>query len=760
MNKDYALIADLTRLPEVKDDNLMIIEDIEDTKRATVLDFKKSLSGDYKEPSDTTFYSSKKIESYMKELNRSMSTLASDTDVKNISKRIEDIIAGSGDGTKDSELIDARDGEDTLKLRLDRDIRVCEDKHIKKIYREIEGTTVSTGTFGYVDIYVPQPKGPDSTLIIKSKNILDVNNVNNVDGNGVSYTGRGFIYEQTTVDNLTVSLKFDNSVPKGKYYFFSKIIADSMFEDSREIKFVLVNTRDESAYTEFVFDQISSKFEFEAPKAFNEIRFVFNADKFVANSILIYTDLMLMASDKYEDTYMPYYYYETNAFDNNKHHRIYSENYDITTNDGTNLIVGYYDNEVTFESLYNDIKKLKNETIDNRDKCGLIENYGDYLFFDNAVCETPTSCRLSYDEDKYVRNGKPSLKVTFAEDITEVNPVIALEMTDHIESIESVSLAFYIDKTVSYYFSTQEPIKICLSSDGYNEPEMVNYYSISLNKNELIQGWNIIKRNLNEFTSNGLPNSHSIKYVKIEIGKDRSLDNMSMYFNSVIFNQRMKPTVLLAFDGIYKEGIEYTYPYLTNKNIPATILANNRTTFDSAILNEIVDLRILHGWDIGQYGCNPNKELLTKDDNSREQYLALKNSKEWLQANFIYSPVSYSAPSGNLRPITIPILKDLGYKIAKTNSTGYCNFFDPKFDFAIPMHLFSRDTTEAEILEKLQYAIDNNCCICLYTNNVTNYGDEISSKKVLLEAIVKFITDNSDKLTAMTLSEFYNKCNS
>ena len=177
-------------------------------------------------------------------------------------------------------------------------------------------------------------------------------------------------------------------------------------------------------------------------------------------------------------------------------------------------------------------------------------------------------------------------------------------------------------------------------------------------------------------------------------------------------------------------------------------------------METIVNLRAKYGWDLGQYGCNPNKELLTNDNNAREQYLSLKTAKEWLKDNLIYNPISYSAPYGNLRPITVPLLKDLGYKIAKTDSTGYCNFFDPKYDFAIPMTLMSNETTAEEIIEKIQYAIDNNCCICIYTNNVTNYGDEISAKKTLFESVMKFIFENKDAITLMTFSEFYEKCNS
>lgn len=754
--KNYTVIEDLAQKLDIEDDNLIIVEDIEDTKKSTISELKKNFLGDYeKEPSETTFYSTKKMEDILDDFRRQLSTYASDDVVKSLEQRLANIIASSGSG-KDTELIDARDGLTTLSTRLQRDSEYANDKYMSKIRKVIEGSEVSTGTSGYVDIYLKNMSGNSANIYFKSKNLLNI--AANSNTSQVTYGGTGFAYTQTDKSNLIVSLKFNDSVPKGTYYFYSSILYDSIFKDKGSIKLVVKNSKDDSAYKEFTYNQ-DSKFAFEAPKAFNEIRLIFNANNFVTNAKVTFSNVMLVASDKYGDTYIPFANIST-SISKDKYIKGYNANYDITCSDKNAIIrVEYYDNETTTESLKEDVDELRSTILDNRDKCGLVTNYGNYLFFNNSICETPSSCRLSLDEDKYMRNGVPSLDVTFQEDVN-VNPIFTMELDEYIENIDSVSIVFYVDKTTSYYFTASEPIIINLCSDSYKEPEMVNYLSVKVNKNEIIQGWNIIKRNLNEFTSHGRPNEHGIKYAKVEIAKNSGLDNKNMYFNSIVFNQKIKPTVLLAFDGIYEEGINYTYPYLTTRGIPATILAINRTTFGRTVLEKVVELRAKYGWDLGQYGCNPNKELLTEDDNAREQYLALKTAKTWLQDNLIYNPISYSAPYGNLRPITVPLLKDLGYKISKSTSPGYCNFFDPKYDFTIPMTLMSNNTTAEEIIKKIQYAIDNECCICIYTNNVTDYGDEASSKKVLFEDVINFIIENNDKITPMTFSEFYDKCNS
>lgn len=755
MAKNYTVISDLAKKLEIEDDNLIIVEDAEDTKQTTIDELKKCFSGDYRTPSENTFYSSKKIKEILDDFDRKLSRFGSADDVAEIRKSLEDVVASAGTG-KDTELVAARNGESSLSTRLEKDITYAEDKFMKKVSKVMEGKSISTGYTGYVDIYLKNMSGNTANILFNSKNILNIKT--NTNTKQVVYNSTGFVYTQSDTNEMSVSLKFSASIPKGKYFFFTNTEYDTLFKDKGSIKLAVKNSKDDSAYTEFAYNQ-SGKFEFEAPKAFDEIKLIFNKENFVQNAVVKYTNIMLTVSDKYSNTYIPYASF-SRAIKKGEYIKEYNKDYYTTCSDKNATIrVEYYDKSITAEELRDDVDELKATILDNRDKCGLIQNYGDYLFFNNAICETPTSCRLSYDDDVYMRNGVPSLNVTFAEDV-EVNPIFALELDKYIETIDSVSLAFYIDKTVSYYFTSSEPITIYLCSDSYKEPDMVNYMSVKINKNELVQGWNIIKKSINEFTFNGRPNEHAIKYVKVEVAKNSGLDNKSMYFNSVIFNQRMRPVVLLAFDGIYEEGIDYAYPYLTTRGIPATILSNNRTTFGRTVLEKVEELRTKYGWDLGQYGCNPNKELLTNDNNSREQYLALKTAREWLRDNLVYNPISYSAPYGNLRPITVPLLKDLGYKIAKTSSTGYCNFFDPEYDFAIPMTLMSNDTTAEAIIDKIQYAIDNECCICIYTNNVTEYGDEASAKKILLETVVEFILENRDKITPMTFSEFYNKCNS
>lgn len=776
------LIEELVMKREPEDDNLIIVEDVEDTKKTTIREFKKNMSGDYRDPSEWKFYSSKFVEQLLDSMKKDMSIYAYSSDVLYLKNRIESIIATAGSG-QNTEVVDARDGKNTLQARLERDLGFAEDKYLKKLRRKMEGKKVSTGMEGYVDVTTfDLPAGKTANIVITSKNLLNMSPSGGLPANqgqiASNSRSTGFVYTQKNNNYMEFEIPIGQTLSAGTYVFYANVIFGSGFTDRNEIILAVKNTRDDSAYKEFSYRQVP-EFVFTSSKAFDTIKFKFNRINFVTNASVEYSNMMITREKT--DKYINYYVNRSNVISGNGQMvQFYNRDYDIqcvesTTSANINLVLQYWDQKIDFQYIYDRLQKVTDITLDNIDHCGLIQKRGEYLFFTNDTILSidrnvnksnditklegnyPKLVRFSYDDDKHMRNNIPSLKITFNSDINGV-PSIITRMPNTVYDIDSVSIVMYIDSTVSQYMVGRPQFQINMCSDSYDEPNMVNYFSAGIELNKLVQGWNIIKIPFDEFVSHGNPNEHGIKYIEFLIDKNSNMDDKSIYLNSFVFNQEMKPTVLLAFDGIYEEGITYTYPYLAAREFPATILANSRQTFSNNILASVLNLRTSYDWDLGQYGAHPRKETLVEDNNSRDQYLLLKSTKEWLQNNLVNTPISYSAPFGNLRPITVPLLRDLGFKIAKVKSTGYCNFFDPRYDFAIPMHLMSNEVTLDEIKSKIQYAIDHQCCICIYTNNVTEYGDEQSVKKAVFEEVIKFISDNSDKITAMTMAEFYKKC--
>ena len=124
-----ALETKIEELPEkydIEDSNIFIVEDEEDTKKATIEMLKKAFSGDDVTASRYKFYSSQYMETIIATLRSAINSCANTSDLEALSKRVAQIVAGTGEG-KDSELIDARDGETTLHERIKRDYNILND---------------------------------------------------------------------------------------------------------------------------------------------------------------------------------------------------------------------------------------------------------------------------------------------------------------------------------------------------------------------------------------------------------------------------------------------------------------------------------------------------------------------------------------------------------------------------------------------------------------------------------------------------------
>lgn len=757
MSNSKIKIADLLEKIDIQDNNLIIVEDDEDTKKSTVKEFKKGFSGDYVEPSENKFYSSRKVTEMVNKLNIAISTKTNKKELDELYARVDQIITSNPDGTKDQELIDARGSQTTLSNRFDYEREVSNNQYVEKIKSSITGDIVDlNGHIGFIDIDINRNNNTnEGSIILSSKNIFNLEGMT-FDSDIIKQPlSNGFQYKQSTTTNkVTISIPIKEQ-KAGTFYFLSNISMSESFND-RNAKLVLAykdGTTEELVYNH------SENFKFVSKKILTGLSLKYNIDNIVNNATVTFSDMMITQNQNVPE-FIPYYYNSIDVdSDTSKLSDVTNNDYIITSNiPNSNITVHYYNHKYTMSSIVSDIDII-NKSINNKlDTCNLIEDYGTYQFLDNAeIISYPESMIMEDSEKQYYRNGVPSKKITIATNAT-TNPSIKLKMDSIIPVINHVSLSFYIDRTVFYNFTDTDGIRLILSSDPPSITS-VNYYTYTIKKSEMVQGWNTIKKPISEFTSVKNPDYHNIKSVTIEIGRNDNLNGSVLYINSLVFNQKMKPTILLSFDGTYDTSIPYLYPYLKSRKIPASLFLNNSRTLNAQAFDYLIGLRIKDGWDIGAYGCNPNKEQLTEDNNYRNQYIALRSSRQWLQDNILDKPVSYSAPYGNLRPITVPILKDLGYKIARNISDGYVSIFTEK-DFAIPMHLISNLTTFDKIKQKIDYAIDNGLTLSLYTRDVTEYGSEADSTQVMFESIVDYILGkrNEGKLQCLTMKDFYERC--
>ena len=776
MSNSEIKIEDLLEKIGIEDGNLIIVEDEEDTKKAHVVELKKAFSGDYSDPELYKFYSSSKVNELINSLKIQLSSKASGSKLDELWTIVNNITTSNPDGTKDNEIIVARGSASSLSGRFDLERDISNSKYMDKIRRSVTGSAIDLNDHkGMVDISVVKREDAstrdatiDNTITYLSKNFIS--SITSV-ASGFEYSeeNKGFSLTQSDDKDVTISLSMSGSnytarssiidnttgyFSPGTYYLYADVTTSEGFTDNGPS--LIVHYTD-STVDIFTYNH-ESVFKFNTRKVMKSVDIVYSGSNAVSGESVYYNNVMISSRGDL-DTYVEYelgqievdvYPVIATMYNNDYIYTINSTNYDIR--------IDYYDNVITTEYLLNLINSIKTEVEDNIDYCGLLTDRGHYQFFDDYdITSYPESMTIEDSEEEYKRNGVYSKKITISNDAT-TNPTIKQTINCDVENVESVTLCFYIDRTTFSNFTDVDGIRVHVSSDA-PDVAITNYYTYVIKKSEMVQGWNFVKRSIDEFTTIGSPNTRNMRTVSIEIGRNDNLNGMFFYLNSVIFNQKMKPTVIMTFDGTYDESISYLYPFLTARNIPCSLLLSNARTLTAAAFDYIIGLRISHGWDVGMYGCNPNREILTQDDNYRNQYNALRNAKTWIQDNMVENPISYSAPYGNLRPITVPLLRDLGFKIARTEGSGYISNFSEK-DFSIPVQLISNTTTYDAIKARIDYAIKNNVALCLYTRDVTEYGSEADSTQLMFESVINYIMEKIDsgELQCLTMSEFYHRC--
>ena len=767
------LIAELNVKKNIEDSDIIIVEDNEDTKQSTVENLKKNFNGDNEEPDNMKFFSSAKVDEIKQSLQKEIAAKASHSEMSALEKAVDNIITNQTEQeAKDIEIVTARDGCDTLADRLDRDKESLSSRMMKKYKRTASGNRVYLGEFhGYGDVLVDTML--PGKLVVANCNYFNIENMRGSNNYYMDYSEYGFTYTQRFIGEFTKCLTINipiGSLPAGTYYFSANIYNEETSNSNGEtVQFKIPTTITVSLrYTDRSVDYktIEMKdnnsnlfyFDFTSTKTLSSIELTMNEDDFVEESTLTFDNVML-SPQKLLNTFVEYgltyydvagkqYVYDV-RLDNCE---VYFEGFNA------NLQIDYYNDAYDTEYIVDSLQEIQKSFYDGIDHCGLASNYGLYNFLtmDNTENKNPENSYIEISSDEnYVRNGNRSLQLYFT--TYEEPSSIAITLDEIPNDIKYITLLMYIDKYLSYYME-EDAMSVYLVTDNTTVYPPNNYYKKTVSKSSFIQGWNSLKLVFSEFETIGSPNKNDINHVILEFSNNVNTINKSIYINSIIFNQAIKPTLLLGFNGIYDNTFEYTLPMLKSRGLQCSIFMNNSSTLSNTNLDSMIMYRLDY-LDIGQFGCNPDKELLLEDDNYREQYMALKNIRDYLQNNIIYSPISYSAPYGNIRPITAMMLKDLGYHIAKTGEDSYCSFFTKK-DLCIPSIEINNDSDVEYIKSKIDYAIETEQVVAISTYDVTEYGDEMNAKKSMFEEIIDYIQDkyDTDQINVMSYKTFYEKC--
>ena len=749
-------IAEMLERTNIADTDLMIVEDDIDTKRTTVKELKRAFNGDGMDPDPYKFYSSQQVKDMIDSVNISLSGTPTKEEFEDLAQQVKNIQTSTGGGSeKDPELVAARGSYDTLSDRLKGDIDSLEDKYIQFPKVKHYGMVVDLSDIENADMTITCPSFPEDTIVT----ISGKNKYTHGDSGyeQVTKTATGLKWIFTSAQN-SFNIPIGVNLPAGDYVLYGDF---SFSEDYIKEGTVLKLIHTDGSTITLGYDY-SSKFRFSCSKPIKAFQILPNVST-IAENMWVQMDKIMISTDGSLESYYPYcdssYKVNANTADtkNVKAQRC------IVGRSASTLEVSAVDTSYTGTRIKEEIEELQSYTTQPEDYCGLLENKGTYVYALNHITvDSPSMCSMAVDDSKE-RNSKPSVKITYMDYSEDDQPRFTMTLEDvlNLSDARMISFQFYIDKDLSERFSEEDGIKIMLSSDSIIANPATNYYYFDIGKNSFVQGWNTIKLKLSDFLPHGNPNLGNITQINFRLYSSEFTNGKSIWINSIIVDQRMRPIVLFAFDNFYEEAFDYQFPYLYTRGIPATVFANNKQTLTRVYMDNVAKLHYQYGWDLGNYGCNPNKEIMIEDDNPREQYMAVKETRQWLYDNFTEKVISYAAPFGNMRAISEPILKEMGFKIAKATADQYCSFFSDK-DFVIPMHLLSNaEGCGSDIINaKIDEIVETGQVLCIYTDNVTRYGDDISATKVSFEAVIDHIQKyvNQGSLKCMTFEQFYEKC--
>lgn len=770
---EKALIGELTKKKAIVDSDVILVEDNEDTKQSTVEILKKNFNGDSYDPSNTKFYSSAKVDEIKTSLQRDISSKASHSDFESLKSSVNKIIeTQSEQDQKDIELIIARDSCKTLDDRLERDKNSLLSRMLTKYKQTASGTRIYLGGFtGYGDVLVDT--NTSGNLIVASVNYFNIDDMRGSDSSYMDYSTYGFTYTQRRLGSSyfnAVNIPLAN-VPTGNYFFSCNLYSETSYNDNGDqVKFVLpcaitATLRYTDRTEEYLNIEIGNNnsnlfyFGFTAKKILTDIILTFpkDADKFIEGAQLRFENVMITPT-KLLDSFVEYKVDKYPVNGKQYVNDVKLDNCEIYFEDfNADLHVDYYNDQFTTEYIIETIQNIEKSFYEDTDHCGLVSSYGTYNFFTGR--STNKNIESGYIETcnhpKFMRNGTKSIQLTFTSSEDDIN--IVTELESNPVDPKYVTILMYIDQFVTEYMD-DEPIIIKLVSDSTAVYPVNNYFKRTIRRKQLIQGWNSLKIPLSEFITVGSPNKNDINHVILTFSNNANMSNKVLYLNAIIFNQAIKPTVLLGFNGIYNDTFSYLLPYIKSNDLECSIFTNSNNALSNTLTDSLIMYR-LDFLDVGQFGCSPDKELLLNDDNYREQYLALKDTKAFIQTNIINSPISYSCPYGNMRPITVGLLKDIGYGIAKVESDAFCSFFS-KEDMCIPSVEINNNTDIQTIKDKIDYAISTEQCIGISTYNVTDYGDEINAKKSVFEEAMNYLIQkiSAGEIECMSYKTFYDRC--
>lgn len=325
-------------------------------------------------------------------------------------------------------------------------------------------------------------------------------------------------------------------------------------------------------------------------------------------------------------------------------------------------------------------------------------------------------------------------------------------------NFESVTVLMY---TTVRAFNNKSKLQFYIqlaSSKASNKYGTAMFVDASL----LNVGWGAYKIPLSAFT---FANGASIDDMDLMKFRLRVLssptEDLEIICGGYIYNERMKPTVVMSFDGVYDTDtvIGGKFDSLVKNGIHATMFQSVNTIYSDETKNAFYNHVINDNFEVQMY-ATANRDYVQTEDDPEKQYDELRTQKEWLYENRIGGlPTMYAAPNGILPNTTLNLLKSLGFKMARSGSAYFVNRFTKK-DFNVGFKGVFGTNSADTINDLIDETIADGKTIFLFTHEVkdnpTSYDSGTANFKSVCDYIGQKIANG--ELQSMNFTEFYNAC--
>ena len=303
------------------------------------------------------------------------------------------------------------------------------------------------------------------------------------------------------------------------------------------------------------------------------------------------------------------------------------------------------------------------------------------------------------------------------------------------------------DKAGIWIYANEEMMNYQNNTDGTVQLLIDDVVQENINTAyKWVSGWNYVPLNIYD------SNLHNIE-LKFTLVRG----NYKIAIDTIELNWKTRPQILLSFDmSSTSTGNIYTdnrYRLLKERNLVATF-CNPDVGFTTEQLNKLFE----DGWDwsiYGGIGTRPNYDTGS-----------LTDWKNYLQnrinacANIgLFNPISYFSPLNRGSVVIEQALKELGIKVARIGGTDYkINWFDDRNGLYIPEIGVGGTSTSADILSKIDDAINNNASICVFTHDVEDtLTDNMNCTTEVYTEILNGIKQRVDNglCDVVTFKEFY-----